>query len=52
MMEYKCKGEDRYGSTCRNKKLPSIDYCLFHEYLNNYSTIQLNNLSEIYARKI
>jgi len=44
-MEYKCKGKDRYGSTCRNNKLSNIDYCSFHEYLNDYTSIQLNNLT-------
>ena len=44
-MEYKCNGKDRYDSTCRNNKLPNIDYCSFHEYLNDYTSIQLNNLT-------
>lgn len=44
-MECKCKGKNKYGSTCRNNKLLYIDYCSFHEYLNDYTSIQLNNLT-------
>jgi hypothetical protein len=40
----KCNGLDRYGNECNKNKLENIDYCIFHEYLINYTQEQLNNL--------
>ena len=40
----KCNGLDRYSNKCNKNKLDNINYCKFHEYLNNYNFEQLKNL--------
>lgn len=41
----KCIAIDRYSKKCNLSKLDGIDYCKFHNYLNDYTKEQLDNLT-------
>lgn len=41
----KCLGKDRNNDCCRNNQLDESKFCKFHQYMNDYTNVMLNNLT-------
>jgi len=44
-MTSKCLGKDIHNKNCRNNQSDDIEFCKFHQYMNDYSKEMLDNLT-------